>query len=148
MTARPPMVDLLARATADLGPPPDPVAELLVALAHDNRDRDVWGGDRAITYWDRLPDRIRAACYFGPTLAHWWERACAQLGSTHPTRKEDREALARALACGRDSQVLDTIRANTETLCLRVRLAIQQHYDDQPDPPKKAAKADTQESML
>src|SRR5690606_3790345 len=69
------MLDALADEIGVL----DPVsarAELLVAVAHECRDRGVWGGDRALTYWDRLPEKVRAACYAGPSLADWWQRMC------------------------------------------------------------------------
>lgn len=127
-------------AAAALGLPAldDPTARavLLVAVAHDYRDRDVWGGDRAITYWDRLPDRVRVACYAGPTLDHWWQSVTTQLGCTHPTLAEDRTAVAVALGAGADRTVLDVIRTRTEAVCLRVRLAVQ-HDRDQ----RTAAKA-------
>lgn len=110
--------EVLEGCTAD-----QTVALALVLLAHDNRDRSVWGGDRAITYWDRLPDRIRTATYAGPTLAHWWERVTRLLGASHPTVEADRVELARVLACGRDAAVLAALRTQTETVCLWARVA-------------------------
>lgn len=124
---------------------PDAVAEQLIALAHDNRDRDVWGGDRAITYWDRLPDRIRGACYAGPTLGHWWERVSVTLGCEPPRKREDRELLAAAIAGGDDQAVLEAIRRSTETLCLRVRLS---HEFDRDQSVSKPKSDDAQEAML
>jgi len=35
------------------------VAERLVALAHGCVDWDVWGGSRAIRYWDALTDQAK-----------------------------------------------------------------------------------------
>lgn len=120
-------------------------AERLVALAHDTRDRDVWGGDRAITYWDRLPDRVRTACYAGPTLAAWWERMSRQLGCSPPSLSTDRALLAATLACGDDAAVLDELRRHTEALCLRVRLAVQLDRDLRTT---KTTSTPTEESML
>lgn len=145
--AQPPIQAMLDRLAVDVGPSPDRTAELLVAIAHDRRDRSVWGGDRAITYWDRLPDRVRTACYAGPTVAHWWERMCRQLGCTQPSKQEDRMALAEALGCGRDAAVLEVIRANTEALCLRVRLSIQLMYEDR-DTAEPSTATNAQEAML
>jgi hypothetical protein len=99
-------------------------ATLLVAVAHDTRDRVVWGGDRAITYWQRLPERVRAACYGGPSLADWWERISRLLGCIPPTRVEDREDVARIVHLD-DPQVMRTLRTQAEMVCLRVRLAMQ-----------------------
>lgn len=123
-----PTITEMAAQTAELCGPlagAAATAELLVALAHDNRDYDVWGGERALTYWDRVPDRIRTACYRGPRLASWWEAMTRSLGCGQPRRVEDRETLARALACGDDAAVLDVLRTETEMLVLRVRLAAQ-----------------------
>lgn len=101
------------------------VAERLVALAHTTRDRDVWGGDRAITYWEHLPDKVRAATYAGPTIAAWWERMCRQLGCTQPARAEDRLLLAQCISCGDDRAVLDVLASQPQALCLRVRISVQ-----------------------
>lgn len=103
-------------------------AVLLVTAAHDARDRVTWGGDRAITYWSRLPEKIRSACYGGPTLAHWWERITRILGCSQPSRLEDREAVSVLLARN-DPAVLDVLRTQAEATCLLVRLAVQQHRD-------------------
>lgn len=122
------MLDALADEIGVL----DPVsarAELLVAVAHECRDRGVWGGDRALVYWDRLPEKVRAACYAGPSLADWWQRISTTLGCTHPGRVEDRQALAAALAGGDDRRVLDVLRTRSDTLVLRVRLAVQQRRE-------------------
>lgn len=115
----------LDRLATEVGPVdgPEATAELLVLAAHDTRDWDTWGGDRAITYWDRLPAKILAACYRGPTLAHWWQAITGTLGCTPPRRIEDRTAVAAALACGDDRAVLDVLRTRPEVICLRVRLA-------------------------
>ncbi|MGH3993092.1 MAG: hypothetical protein ACRDSN_11600, partial [Pseudonocardiaceae bacterium] len=102
-------------------PAAEATAELLVGLAHQCRDRATWGGQRALTYWDRLPDKVRTACYAGPALANWWERMSRVLGCTPPRTPTDRADLARALACGEDFAVLDALRTRTESLCLRVR---------------------------
>lgn len=122
---------MLDRLDIELGPA-DPItrrATLLVAAAHQTRDRDVWGGDRAITYWDRLPDRVRTGCYRGPLLAHWWESMTRTLGCSQPTQMDDRVALAAALGAGDDAAVLAELRTQTEALCLRVRLAVQLSRD-------------------
>lgn len=118
---------LLDRLDHELGPT-DPItrrATLLVAAAHHTRDRDVWGGDRAVTYWDRLPDRVRTGCYRGPLLAHWWESMTRTLGCGQPSLMDDRIALAAAIGGGNDAAVLAELRTQTEALCLRVRLAVQ-----------------------
>lgn len=136
---------MLEQVAADVGPLDEVSAraELLIAVAHETRDRDIWGGDRALTYWDRLPEKVRAACYAGPTLADWWQRITTTLGCTHPRTVDDRRALATALAAGDDRQVLDALRTRTEALCLRVRLAAQQRRDTRQ--PKMTA---DQEGML
>ena len=124
------IVDRLS-ASAELVGDPDPImarAVLLVACAHETRDRSVWGGDKALTYWERLPEKVRASCYAGPSVGLWWERITRTLGSTHPRDPGDRDALASALVAGDDRQVLDTLRARTEAVCLRVRLSIQHAY--------------------
>lgn len=105
---------------------PQAVAQTLLLLAHDNRDRSVWGGQRALEYWDRLPDKVRMATYSGPTLAHWWERMVRLLGVSHPRSEADRTELATALACGLDADVLTGLRTQTEMLCLRARIAYTQ----------------------
>lgn len=119
--------DLLMSVTHEIGMVhgPTATAELLVALAHQCRDRSVWGGERALTYWDRLPEKIRMATYAGYTLARWWERCSHTLGCTPPRVAEDRVALAVALAGGDDAQVLAVLRSEPHALCLRVRLAHQ-----------------------
>lgn len=119
------LTDDLARLAADVGPPTSPAAaraELLIAAAHQTRSRDIWGGSRARTYWDVLPDRVRTCCYAGPTLGAWWERITRVLVCTQP-REEDRADVAAALAAGDDRAVLDLLRTEAEMLCLRVRLA-------------------------
>lgn len=105
-------------------------ATLLVYVAHSTRNRDVWGGDRAITYWSILPDRVRTCCYAGPTLAAWWERICRVLDCAQPYRKEDRLAVAQALAAGDDGAVLEVLRTQAEMVCLRARLATQISRDN------------------
>lgn len=125
---------------------PAATAELLVGLAHQCRDRATWGGQRALTYWDRLPDKVRTACYGGPTLGHWWERMCRTLGCTPPRNETDRVDLARALACEDGEVVLDALRTRGETLCLRVRLAVQARRDrDTPEPAETPVPLDTLE---
>lgn len=126
MADRPTIGEMLATSAADIGAinGPSARAELLIAVAHETRDRDVWGGDRAITYWDRLPEKIRSACYRGPTLAAWWEAVTRTLGCAQPRRAEDRRALAACLSAGDDQAVLRQLREHTEMLCLRVRLAV------------------------
>lgn len=124
MTVRPDLTDLVPAGL-------DPTiarAVLLVLAAHDGRDRGVWGGDRAITYWDRLPDRVRTSCYRGPTLAHWWEAISRTLGTRQPTRAVDRQAVAGAIVGGDDLAVLDVLRTRTEMVCLHARLAISTTY--------------------
>lgn len=125
-TTRPTIAEQLATSAAELGalPPAEARAVALVALAYATRDRDVWGGDRALTFWDRLPDRVRTGCYRGPTLGHWWEAMTRALGCGQPHRLEDRELLASTLAAGDDRAVLDVLRTQTEMVCLRVRLSI------------------------
>lgn len=143
MTADKPTISDRLDALADEIGDQDPIsrrATLLVAIAHDTRDRDVWGGDRAITWWERFPDKIRAGCYGGPTLAHWWERMCRTLGCTQPRRIEDRQALAAAISAGDDQEVLTVLRTRPEALALRVRLSM-------PTRPKPD-QTDRQESLL
>lgn len=119
--------DLTALVPTDV-PPTIARAVLLVLAAHDGRDRGVWGGDRAITYWDRLPDRVRTSCYRGPTLGHWWEAITRTLGTTQPGRAADRDAIATALTAGDDIAVLDALRTRTEMVCLHARIAITATY--------------------
>lgn len=121
------VTERIAAAAAEIGPAEGPlaVAELLVAVAHDTRDRGVWSGNRMLTYWDRLPDQVRAACYGGPTVGHWWERMCRILGSGQPTNAPDRVALGQALTTADGAAVLSVLRSQTEMVCLRVRLVYQ-----------------------
>lgn len=120
------ITERMSALAADLGPAADELsaATFLAAAAYDGRDRDVWGGDRALTFWDRFPDRVRAACYRGPTLGHWWEGITRDLGVTPPTRAEDRARLARIIA-GDPAPVRAVLAGQTATVCLRVRLAWQ-----------------------
>ena len=143
------VVTMLDRLHAQIGAPDQVTARatLLVATAHHTRDRDVWGGDRAITYWDRLPDRVRTGCYRGPLLAHWWESMCRTLGSGQPTVIEDRVALAQALAAGSDAAVLTELRTQTEALCLRVRLAVQLSREAAPTKRASAEPAATEPAI-
>lgn len=106
-------------------------AELLIAIAHATRDRDVWGGERALTYWDRLPEKIRTACYAGPTLDHWWQRISTTFGCSQPRSDDDRAALAGALGGGDDGAVIAVLRTRTAAICLRVRLAHQARRAEQ-----------------
>ncbi len=99
-------------------------AALLVACAYSGRDRSVWGGDRALTFWDRFPDRVRAGCYRGPTLGHWWEALTRSLGAQPPTQLVDRMALDAVLASD-PKPILAALRDQPQMLCLRVRLAWQ-----------------------
>lgn len=129
----------LASLTDEVGPSADTqtaAAEVLVATAYAGRDRDVWGGDRALTFWDRFPDLVRAACYRGPTVAHWWDGITRVLGVRPPTASADRTALAKAIGHPDQYGVLDALRLQPETICLRVRLAWQY---TRTDPPPKAA---------
>ena len=129
----------LASLTAEVGQAADTqtaAAEILVATAYAGRDRDVWGGDRALTFWDRFPDLVRAACYRGPTVAHWWDGITRVLGVQPPTAAEDRTALAKAIGHADQYGVLDALRSRAETICLRVRLAWQ---FTRTDPPKTTA---------
>lgn len=98
-------------------------AELLCAMAHRCADWEVWGGPRAIRYWDALTARVRQACYAGPGLAMWWERLTVQMSLTPPARKADRALLASLLAGGADQAVLAVLRREAEALVLRVRVA-------------------------
>lgn len=120
------ITDRMATLDGDLGTAEPEVssATFLVAAAYDGRDRDVWGSDRALTFWDRFPDRVRAACYRGPTLAHWWEGISRDLGVSPPTRVEDRARLASIIA-GDPAPVRAVLAGQTATICLRVRLAWQ-----------------------
>lgn len=118
----------LAALHAEIGNPGTAhlqAAEVLVASAYAGRDRDVWGGDRALTFWDRFPDRVRACCYRGPTLGHWWDGMSRELGCQPPHRAEDRLALVRATNHTDQYAVLDVLRTQADTVCLRVRLAWQ-----------------------
>lgn len=99
-------------------------AVLLVACVYAGRDRSVWGGDRALTFWDRFPDRVKAACYRGPSLGHWWEAMTRQLGTQPPTQLIDRMALDAVLASD-PKPILAVLRDQPQLLCLRVRLAWQ-----------------------
>lgn len=98
-------------------------AELLACLAHRCADWDVWGGPRAVRYWDALASRTRQACYAGPRLAQWWERLTVQMSLTAPQRRADRAILGALLAGGDDAAVLDVLRCQTEAVVLRVRIA-------------------------
>jgi len=102
---------------------PQRTAEVLTAMAHRCADWDVWGGPRAIRYWDALTSRVRQACYAGPRLSLWWERLTVQMSLTPPPRKADRALLASLLAGGGDAAVLDVLRREPEALVLRVRVA-------------------------
>lgn len=141
----PTVTELMGALDNDVGGQ-DPVAAraaLLVAVAHSTRDRDVWGGDRAITFWDRFPERVRGACYGGPTLDHWWQRMVATLGCHQPRNPRDRVTLTGALSGGGDRAVLDVLRTRSDALCLRVRLAHQIHRDGTaPTPPIVSEPAD------
>lgn len=146
------VMTMLDRLHAEIGVPDEVTARatLLVAMAHHTRDRDVWGGDRAITYWDRLPDRVRTGCYRGPLVAHWWESMCRTLGAGQPSILEDRVALAQTIAAGGDGEVLTELRTQTEALCLRVRLAVQLSRETSPTkrPPAEIPSPATQGALL
>lgn len=145
MNTYPSLTDLLNRlddAGVDVGNDAMRRAFILVASAYRGRDRDVWGGDRAITFWDRLPDRVRTSCYRGPLLVHWWEAISRTLGVSQPGRMEDRETLATALAAGDDALVLEMLRTGTEAICLLVRLSMQL------DPSRAQTNPETESSLV
>lgn len=104
-------------------PAPDETATQLVMLAHRCIDWDVWGSARAVRYWDALASRVRAACYAGPTLAHWWARMCVSMSLHEPSLAADRTLLASLLAEG-PGPVLDALRSRTEMIVVRVRVAV------------------------
>jgi hypothetical protein len=122
----------LDRLADEVGAPDPPLAaaELMVAAAYVGRNRDIWGGDKALTFWDRFPDRVRAACYRGPTPAHWWEAISRMLDVVAPAKVEDRRALVAALGHSDGTAVLSALRTQPEALCLRVRLAFQLSRED------------------
>ena len=105
-------------------------AELLACLAHRCADWDVWGGPRAVRYWDALTANVRAACYAGPRLALWWERLTRQMTLHPPSRAADRQLLAGLLAGGGDAAVLAALRREAESLVLRVRIAADTRRED------------------
>lgn len=121
------MTDTAADQLAAAGLPPLPGpsgrAELLVMIAHRCVDWETWGGARAIRYWDAMGQRVRSACYAGPTLGAWWERLSRQMSLTPPRSAADREALATLLSEGADAAVLAVLRSQTELLLVRVRVA-------------------------
>lgn len=143
--ARPPMTEQIDQATGMLGDmtAAERCACILVALAHANRDRDVWGSDRAFTFWDRFPNDVRAACCRGPTLGHWWEAMTRRLGAHQPGKAEDRQLLAATLA-EPAGPVLDVLRGQAEVTCLRVRLVAQHQREQATDDTPTT----TQEEML
>lgn len=101
----------------------DQAAEL-VAIAHRCVDWDVWGGARAVRYWDALADRCRNACYAGPTLAHWWERLTTQMSLDPPRTTADRARLAELLTSPTAASTLHALRTRTQTVVLTVRVAV------------------------
>lgn len=100
-------------------------AELLVMLAHRCVDWDVWGGSRAMRYWDALTERVGTACYAGPTLADWWRRMTIQMSLVVPYSSEEKILLASIMAGGDDRNVLSALRLHAQNLVLRVRIAVE-----------------------
>lgn len=98
-------------------------AELLVAVAHRSADWDVWGGARALRYWDALASRVRSACYAGPLLSRWQARLWSSMSLAGPYRDSDRRLLASLLSQGGDREVLAVLRREAPSLVLRVRVA-------------------------
>lgn len=123
------VADVLIEARDEIGrvDPARECAELLIGVAHQSRDRATWGGDRALTYWDRLPDKVRGGTYSSRSLDGWWMSMTRALGCGQPRDPDDRAALALALACGDDQAVLGAMRSSAEALCLRVRVAFHRH---------------------
>lgn len=96
-------------------------AERLVLLLHNGVDFDIWGGARRVRYWDALAERVKAATYAGPTLAHWWGDACRQIVSS-PRDHAVREEVATLLSAGDQKAVLSALRTHAEVLVLRARV--------------------------
>ena len=101
------------------------IAERLVLLLHYGVDFSIWGGARRVRYWDALTDRVKAATYAGPTLAHWWGDACAQIVSA-PRNEAERLELAALLGSFDQRAVLQAMRKHAEVLVLRVRVISEQ----------------------
>lgn len=97
------------------------VAERLVLLLHYGVDFSVWGGARRVRYWDALAERVKAATYAGPTLAHWWGDASRQIVSA-PRSHDEREEVAHLLAVDNQRAVLSALRVHAEVLVLRARV--------------------------
>lgn len=109
----------------DLLPPldgPEAIADQLVELAHRCADWDVWGGARAIRYWDAFTERVRASSYAGPSLADWWEAMVRRMSVHQPARADDRRRLAELLAAPDQAAVRDCLRNRAEHLVLRQRV--------------------------
>lgn len=96
-------------------------AERLVLLLHNGVDFEIWGGARRVRYWDALAERVKAATYAGPSLAHWWGDACRQIVSS-PRDHAVREEVATLLAVENQRAVLGALRTHAEVLVLRARV--------------------------
>jgi hypothetical protein len=113
-------------------PPVDDIdrsAEILLTLAHRSVNWDVWGGPKAMRYWDALTDRSRTAVYAGPSLGDWWQRMTTSMQLSPPHTKADRLLLAELLSCGHDREILDAFRNRSHLLVLRVRVNVEHHKE-------------------
>lgn len=113
---------LSASPLPPLSDPAVAAAERLVTLVHLGVDFSIWGGARRTRYWDALTDRVKAATYAGPTLAHWWTDVTSQIVSA-PRDSDEREEAATLLADPDPRAVLTALRAHADVLVLRVRVA-------------------------
>lgn len=105
-------------------PTPHDAAVALVGIAHRCVDWDIWGGPKALRYWDGMTARVRSACFAGKTLGDWWEALTRSMSLHPPGRKEDRARLVDLLGHPDGRAVLNELRARTELVVMTVRVQV------------------------
>lgn len=104
-------------------------AEALILAAHRCRNSDVWGGNRALVYWDvAFPDRVYAAAIQSSSLGEWWQRLDRSMSLTAPV-PADREPIAVLLGSPEGKAALDVLAEQRMMMVLRVRVAVERSYE-------------------
>lgn len=100
----------------------DGVAERLLLLLHYGSDFGIWGEKRRARYWEALTERVKGACYSGPTLMDWWSNISEAIPS-QPRNEKERAETALLLSYPHGGlKVLQVFRNHTPALVLRTRV--------------------------